>query len=73
MPSVGQLLAAAVAGSVETVRTLIKAGQSNIEERNAVSDGAGEGVAAFLLCVCVWCCFCHRQGSEVVNDEWMRA
>jgi len=43
-----QLGAASAAGRVEEVRTLIAAG-ANIEESDVVSDGAGTGVAAFVV------------------------
>ena len=67
MPSDGELVAAADAGTVEEVRTLI-AGGANIEEKNAVIDGARTGIERFLCC---WLCL--AQWCEVVNDEWPRA
>ena len=45
MPSAGQLLSAAESGKVGEVRTLLNA-RANIEEKNAVSDGAGTSVEA---------------------------
>ena len=67
MPPGGELLAAARAATVEEVRALI-AGGANIEESDAVSDGARAGIERFLccrLCLAHWC--------EVVNDECPRA
>ena len=43
-----KLAAASAAGRVEEVRTLIAAG-ANIEESAGVSDGAGAGVAVFVV------------------------
>ena len=67
IPTDGKLGAAAEAGRVEEVRTLIADG-ANIEESDAVSDGARAGIERFLccrLCLAHWC--------EVVNDECPRA
>ena len=48
MPSAGPLSSAAISGKVEEVRTLLDA-RANIEEKSAVSDGAGTSVAEGLL------------------------
>ena len=53
MPMDGEVGAAAGAGTVEELQTLIAAG-ANIEEHDAVSDGARAGIERF---VCCWFCF----------------
>ena len=67
MPTEGELVAAAEAGLVERVRTLI-AIDANIEENDAVSDGLQAGIESFL---CFWLLF--AQWCGVVHDEWPRA
>ena len=49
MPPEEELLDAAADGTVEEVRALI-AGGANIEENDAVSDGARAGIERFLCC-----------------------
>ena len=52
MPLDGELVAAAAAGWVEEVQTLL-AGCANIEENDSVNDGATAGIERF---VCCWFC-----------------